>query len=126
MDLKVGKTQENLCCEMKPLFLTTITSLIGTVLGFVHPIAIHGRYFIDSVTREPFFVKGVDYQPGGSAAVSEYQDPLSDRDICARDVILFQDLGINVNIQYLEFFSAGFIPFINLFRLLECIQLTQI
>lgn len=80
---------------MKSLIL--IILLINEVLGFVHPIAIHGRYFIDSVTREPFFIKGVDYQPGGSSAVSSEQDPLSDRDRCARDIILFQELGINVS-----------------------------
>lgn len=69
--------------------------LSSLVNGFVHPITIHGRYFIDSVTKEPFYIKGVDYQPGGSSGISKQQDPLSDPDICARDIILFQALGIN-------------------------------
>ena len=64
--------------------------------AFVHPIGVHGRYFVDTVTREPFFVKGVDYQPGGSSAVTEDSDPLSDPNACARDIIMFQELGINV------------------------------
>ncbi|GCE99916.1 glycolipid anchored surface protein 4 precursor [Zygosaccharomyces mellis] len=65
------------------------------VCGYVSPIAIHGKQFIDSITGEPFFIKGVDYQPGGSSEVTEDNDPLSDSAICARDIVLFQDLGIN-------------------------------
>jgi 1,3-beta-glucanosyltransferase GAS4 len=41
-------------------------------------------------------IKGVDYQPGGSAEVGKSKwDPLSDPDICARDIALFQRLGVN-------------------------------
>lgn len=50
-----------------------------------------------------FYIKGVDYQPGGSSAVSEVRDPLSDPDTCTRDILLFQDLGINVCIYELLF-----------------------
>ncbi|KAI5965660.1 gel2 [Candida pseudojiufengensis] len=82
------------------------------ILANVHPITIHGHYFVNSVTKEPvctffalisklitnnvkFYIKGIDYQPGGSSAVSKEKDPLSDPVICARDIILFQELGIN-------------------------------
>lgn len=85
--------------------LLVISVVLKLCCGFVHPIAIHGRYFIDTVTREPFFVKGVDYQPGGSSAVNEQQDPLSDPNACARDIILFQELGVNVN-RYLFFLPS--------------------
>ncbi|KAH3675649.1 hypothetical protein WICMUC_002566 [Wickerhamomyces mucosus] len=77
------------------LILSIVSLLFKVVTAFVHPIGIHGRYFIDSVTREPFFIRGVDYQPGGSSSVSEIEDPLSDPTICARDIVLFQELGIN-------------------------------
>lgn len=80
---------------MQTLFYALL--LVRTVHCFVHPIAIHGRYFHDTVTREPFFLKGVDYQPGGSSAVTEDADPLSNPDTCARDIILFQELNINVS-----------------------------
>lgn len=40
-------------------------------------------------------LKGVDYQPGGSAAVEKGGDPLSDVETCTRDIFLFQKLGIN-------------------------------
>lgn len=43
-----------------------------------------------------FYIKGVDYQPGGLSSVSEQKDPLSDPDACARDILMFQYLGINV------------------------------
>ncbi|KAI5955206.1 gel2 [Candida jiufengensis] len=42
-----------------------------------------------------FYIKGIDYQPGGSSAVSKGKDPLSDPVQCARDIILFQELGVN-------------------------------
>lgn len=42
-----------------------------------------------------FFIKGVDYQPGGSSGVSSENDPLSDIEKCSRDIYLFQNLGIN-------------------------------
>ncbi|CAH2352520.1 1,3-beta-glucanosyltransferase Gas4p [[Candida] railenensis] len=63
--------------------------------SLVHPISVKGNYFLDSVTNEPFYIKGVDYQPGGSSGVSDSVDPLSDPQTCARDILLFQDLGIN-------------------------------
>lgn len=40
-------------------------------------------------------IKGVDYQPGGSAEFKKGEDPLSDPEVCARDIYLFQQLGIN-------------------------------
>lgn len=49
-----------------------------------------------------FYIKGVDYQPGGSSGVTDDKDPLSDPKECARDIIMLQDLGINVCIQFKE------------------------
>lgn len=40
-------------------------------------------------------LQGVDYQPGGSADFKAGSDPLSDFNTCARDIYLFQQLGIN-------------------------------
>lgn len=55
-------------------------------------ITIDGNAFYNSETNERFYIRGVDYQPGGS---SNLTDPLADYDICSRDVPVFQDLGIN-------------------------------
>lgn len=42
-----------------------------------------------------FIIKGVDYQPGGSSGITPDQDPLSNPETCCRDIVLFQNLGIN-------------------------------
>jgi len=39
-----------------------------------------------------FYVRGIDYQPGGSSANI---DPLADTSICKRDIAYFKQLGIN-------------------------------
>ncbi|KAI9742725.1 MAG: beta-glucanosyltransferase [Candelina submexicana] len=39
-----------------------------------------------------FYVRGVDYQPGGS---SKLVDPLADTTTCTRDIAKFKDLGLN-------------------------------
>jgi len=61
----------------------------------LHPVSINGKHFVDSVTNDRFFLRGIDYQPGGSAAYDRHSDPLSDTEKCARDVYLMQQLGVN-------------------------------
>ncbi|XXH03377.1 hypothetical protein Hte_009775 [Hypoxylon texense] len=39
-----------------------------------------------------FYVRGIDYQPGGSSA---NLDPLADTTICNRDIAKFKELGVN-------------------------------
>ncbi|KAL5091795.1 hypothetical protein Trisim1_002608 [Trichoderma cf. simile WF8] len=39
-----------------------------------------------------FYLRGIDYQPGGAAA---NEDPLADPKTCLRDIKNFQDLGVN-------------------------------
>lgn len=39
-----------------------------------------------------FYMRGIDYQPGGSAA---NLDPLADTKICKRDIEKFRELGVN-------------------------------
>lgn len=41
---------------------------------------------------ERFYIKGIDYQPGGS---SKATDPLADPSTCKRDIPYFQQLGLN-------------------------------
>lgn len=64
-------------------------------VDFVHPVCIENQHFTDSVTHEQFYIQGIDYQPGGSAAYTGTSDPLSDKDKCARDIYLMQELGVN-------------------------------
>ncbi|KAB5539449.1 Glucanosyltransferase-domain-containing protein [Coniochaeta sp. 2T2.1] len=42
--------------------------------------------------KERFYIRGVDYQPGGS---SGNLDPLADEEVCKRDIAKFSKLGIN-------------------------------
>lgn len=49
-----------------------------------------GNAFYAGDTR--FYVRGVDYQPGGSSAAA---DPIADTAGCQRDIAEFQKLGIN-------------------------------
>ncbi|KAJ3525728.1 hypothetical protein NM208_g11513 [Fusarium decemcellulare] len=42
---------------------------------------------------ERFYLRGIDYQPGGASA---NEDPLADPDVCKRDIEYFKDLGVNV------------------------------
>lgn len=72
-----------------------LATLAASVASAIDIIEIKDRHFVNSKTGEPFFMKGVDYQPGGSAAYKGGSDPLSDPEICARDIFLFQQLGVN-------------------------------
>lgn len=51
----------------------------------------------DPAENTVFFVRGVDYQPGGSSGYDSKsgKDALSDAETCARDTFVFQQLGIN-------------------------------
>ncbi|KAM4057581.1 glucanosyltransferase domain-containing protein [Hirsutella rhossiliensis] len=42
--------------------------------------------------KERFYIRGIDYQPGGSSADT---DPLADKATCTRDIAKFKELGVN-------------------------------
>jgi len=54
------------------------------------PVSVKGNAFFTSQGR--FYIRGVDYQPGGSSA---NKDPIADSAGCTRDVAEFKKLGIN-------------------------------
>lgn len=54
------------------------------------PITIKGNAFYKG--NERFYIRGIDYQPGGDSA---RVDPLASKDICGRDIEWFKDLGVN-------------------------------
>ncbi|RMZ92309.1 hypothetical protein DV736_g451, partial [Chaetothyriales sp. CBS 134916] len=53
-------------------------------------ITVKGNAFFAGGSR--FYIRGVDYQPGGS---SKLADPIADEDGCTRDIVEFKKLGIN-------------------------------
>ncbi|KAL9096028.1 MAG: hypothetical protein Q9165_001550 [Trypethelium subeluteriae] len=56
----------------------------------VPTVTVKGNAFYAGQDR--FYIRGVDYQPGGSSQVS---DPIADESGCNRDIPEFQKLGIN-------------------------------
>lgn len=62
----------------------------GSDSGSLPTVTVKGNAFYAGDTR--FFVRGVDYQPGGS---SQAIDPIADADSCKRDIEYFKKLGIN-------------------------------
>ncbi|KAK5128563.1 beta-glucanosyltransferase [Meristemomyces frigidus] len=56
-------------------------------------ITTRGNAFFNGTSDEDrFYIRGVDYQPGGSSTAS---DPLADYATCSRDIPYFQKLGLN-------------------------------
>lgn len=80
--------------------LATAISLASTVLGSpsntekrgssITPITVKGNAFFQGNQR--FYIRGVDYQPGGS---SKLTDPIANAEGCKRDIQKFKDLGLN-------------------------------
>lgn len=73
----------------KVLLTSTLAILAQAALPVINTT---GNAFWDTETGDRFFIRGVDYQPGGS---SNLTDPLADETICKRDIPYFQELGIN-------------------------------
>lgn len=73
-------------------FLGILWIMVDMPVNALNPIVIRGNAFFDSVTGERFYIKGVDYQPGGSSGII---DPLSKHGKCKRDIPLMKELGIN-------------------------------
>lgn len=85
-------------------FATTLLQILLLICSTdaLIPITVKGKRFIkpntDASTQgEVFFIKGIDYQPGGSSGYdsSTGQDALSNPDACYRDAYAFQQLNIN-------------------------------
>lgn len=72
--------------------ITLLLSAASVVTAALNPIVITGNAFYDSKTNDRFYIRGVDYLPGGS---SNFEDPLANTTVCQRDIKYFQDLGLN-------------------------------
>ncbi|KAM0667066.1 hypothetical protein ACQRIU_004921 [Beauveria bassiana] len=81
---------------MKGFALLSALAAVGLVSGSPTkradptPITIKGNAFYKG--NERFYIRGIDYQPGGDSA---RVDPLADKEICSRDIEWFKDLGVN-------------------------------
>lgn len=54
------------------------------------PVTVKGNAFFAG--NERFYVRGIDYQPGGA---SDATDPLANPSTCKRDIPYFKELGLN-------------------------------
>ncbi|CCH40907.1 putative secreted protein [Wickerhamomyces ciferrii] len=77
---------------MKFSTISALASLTSLVTAALPPINVTGNAFWNTETGDRFYIRGVDYQPGGS---SNLTDPLGDESICKRDIEYFKELGIN-------------------------------
>ncbi|KAG4410522.1 beta-glucanosyltransferase, partial [Cadophora malorum] len=64
--------------------------LVARASSSLTAITVKGNAFFSGTSR--FYMRGVDYQPGGS---SDLVDPIADATTCKRDIAQFQKLGIN-------------------------------
>jgi len=71
--------------------LSVLLTLVAAVAS-LDPIVIKNNAFYVGESDERFYIRGVDYQPGGS---SNLTDPLADVQSIKRDIPYFQDLGLN-------------------------------
>lgn len=70
--------------------LAALLAFQGVSAAITRPVTIRGNAFY--VGNERFYVRGVDYQPGGAA---DPKDPLADIEVCGRDIPLMKELGLN-------------------------------
>jgi len=70
--------------------LPSVTQRQNTKKTELTPITVKGNAFFQGDKR--FYMRGVDYQPGGSSKLS---DPIAEPKICSRDIENFKELGIN-------------------------------
>ncbi|KAK5118017.1 beta-glucanosyltransferase [Meristemomyces frigidus] len=69
---------------------SSTSSATATSSGSLPAITITGNAFYSGSDR--FYIRGIDYQPGGS---SSPVDPLADYSTCSRDIPYFKQLGLN-------------------------------
>lgn len=81
--------------------LLSICALSGIANALIS-LSVKGKRFLQpntdaTVQGDAYFIKGIDYQPGGSSGYdsSTGEDALTDVEACWRDAYVFQQLGIN-------------------------------
>ena len=96
---------------MRTTFASIALGLVSAASA-LNPIVIRGNAFFDSVTGDRFYIRGVDYQPGGSSAINA--DPLANGAACKRDIPYMQSLGANAMRVYATDNSANHTECMNL------------
>ncbi|EPS40514.1 hypothetical protein H072_5644 [Dactylellina haptotyla CBS 200.50] len=81
--------------------LVGLASVVASTTALT-PITIKGNAFFSGSDR--FYIRGVDYQPGGA---SNPKDPLADTSICGRDIPALKELGVNAVRVYIADSAAN-------------------
>lgn len=79
-----------LATHIHPVKVEARATSTATSSATLPTITTKGNAFFNGTDR--FYIRGVDYQPGGS---SDATDPLADYATCSRDIPYFQKLGLN-------------------------------
>ncbi|KAL8711915.1 MAG: hypothetical protein Q9225_007038 [Loekoesia sp. 1 TL-2023] len=69
---------------------TALAGALAPRASSLPKVTVKGNAFFAGSER--FYIRGVDYQPGGS---SDAADPIADTTVCKRDIVEFKKLGIN-------------------------------
>ncbi|KAJ4409268.1 1,3-beta-glucanosyltransferase [Didymella pomorum] len=86
---------------MKSVAIAAVAGALATTVAGTPATPVQKRADVTSITvkgnafwkgNERFYIRGVDYQPGGA---SDAKDPIADADGCKRDIEKFKELGIN-------------------------------
>ncbi|PGG97789.1 hypothetical protein AJ79_09087 [Helicocarpus griseus UAMH5409] len=70
--------------------LAGVTGKVQARESKIIPVTVKGNAFWQG--EERFYMRGVDYQPGGSSKVV---DPIAEPETCKRDIEKFKELGLN-------------------------------
>lgn len=83
--------------------LALVPALLSSIAYAVNPVEVRGQDFVDTVTGKRLMIVGVDYQPGGQAGYkpAAKQDALTDADVCLRDAVVMQKLGVRAIVPLL-------------------------
>jgi len=88
--MKTFNTLAALAAASSVLALPSPSEQLAPRASGLTPITVKGNAFFQGNNR--FYLRGVDYQPGGS---SKLEDPIADEATCTRDITYFKQLGIN-------------------------------
>jgi len=88
--MKTFSTIAALAAVSSVIAAPSVTQPLAPRQSTLQPITVKGNAFFQGDKR--FYMRGIDYQPGGSSKLS---DPIADPDVCSRDIKYFKELGVN-------------------------------
>jgi hypothetical protein len=75
---------------MRGFYTLIAAAALASSVSALQSVTVKGNAFF--VGNDRFYIRGVDYQPGGQSKLS---DPIADVTSCKRDIPYFKELGLN-------------------------------